>query len=148
MTSPSLRLTDARVEVQAGQLVVQLASMQKPKRGRPSADNTIHIPWHKTLSVRRRQILLPHSGPSQTKNAKPIRSKTRATLVAAIARGRNWLDEIIADPHVTTESIARRERCSVRKVNMNISLAFLAKRPSKAGTRARYRTCLCIQFPC
>jgi site-specific DNA recombinase len=36
------------------------------------------------------------------------------------------LDELIGDPTASTESIAKRESCSVRKVNMTISLAFLA----------------------
>src|SRR4051794_12081659 len=46
-----------RVEIQADQLVVQVALKQESKRGRPSAGNSLHIPWHKTLSVRRREIL-------------------------------------------------------------------------------------------
>ena len=59
-------------------------------------------------------------------HARPIRSENRATLVASIARGRRWLEELIADKTATTDSIAKREGCSVRKVNMTISLAFLA----------------------
>ena len=47
-------------------------------------------------------------------------------LIAAIAQGRRWLKELIEDPAATTESIANRAACSVRKVNMTISLAFLA----------------------
>ena len=97
-----------RVEVQTDQLVVQLASTQKSKRGRPSANNHLHVPWHKTSSVRRREILLPDNGSSQTPDARPIRSETRATLVASIAHGRAWLDEMTADPKATTESIAKR----------------------------------------
>jgi site-specific DNA recombinase len=62
--------------------------------------------------------------PSQ--HARPIRSETRATLVAAIARGRRWLDELATDASISRDSIAKREGCSVRKVNMTISLAFLA----------------------
>lgn len=115
-----------RVEVQPDQLVIQLAPAQKPKRGRPSADNAIHVPWRSTSSVRRREILLPANVSSPTQNARPIRSETRATLVASIARGRTWLDELTADPKATTESIARRERCSPRKINKMISLAFLS----------------------
>ena len=57
---------------------------------------------------------------------RPIRSENRATLIASIARGRRWLDELIGDPTASTESIAKRESCSVRKVNMTISIAFLA----------------------
>jgi hypothetical protein len=47
-------------------------------------------------------------------------------LVVAIARGRRWLDELIAYPTASAENIAKRERCSARKINMTISLAFLA----------------------
>ena len=125
-----------RVEVQADQLIVQLASTQKPKRGRPSADSVLHVQWHKTSSVRRREILLPENA-AQTEGARPIRSETRATLVASIARGRTWLDQIIADPKATTESIAKREGCSPRKINKTISLAFLAPELVKAAIEGR-----------
>jgi hypothetical protein len=59
-------------------------------------------------------------------HARPIRSESRALLVASIARGRRWLAEFLAGANANAESIAKRERCSVRKVNMTISLAFLA----------------------
>jgi hypothetical protein len=59
-------------------------------------------------------------------DTRPIRSETRATLVASIARGRRWLGELIANTAASAQSIAKRERCSARKVNMTISLAFLA----------------------
>src|SRR5207249_1918034 len=59
-------------------------------------------------------------------HARPIRSETRATLVASIARGRHWLDELVTGANADAESIAKRERCSVRQVNMTVSLAFLA----------------------
>ena len=68
---------------------------------------------------------------------RPIRSETRATLVASIARGRRWLDELISDPAATTESIAEREGCSTRKINMTISLAFLAPDLVKAAIEGR-----------
>jgi site-specific DNA recombinase len=66
-------------------------------------------------------------------HARPIRSETRATLVAAIARGRRWLDQLTIDASINTDRIAEREGCSVRKVNMTISLAFLAPDLVKAG---------------
>ena len=72
-----------------------------------------------------------------SQQVRPIRSETRATLVASIARGRRWLDELIADATATTESIAKREGCSVRKVNMTISLAFLAPDLVKAAIDGR-----------
>ncbi len=126
-----------RVEVQADQLVVQLASTQKPKRGRPGVSNTLQIPWHKASSVGRREILLPDNGLPHNQDARPIRSETRATLVAAIARGRAWLDEMTEDPKATTESIANRERCSPRKINKTISLAFLAPELVKAAIEGK-----------
>ena len=76
-----------RVEVQADQLLVELASTQKSKRGRPSAAIPLHVTWHKTSSVRRREIQVPNNGLPQNQDARPLRSETRASLVAAIARG-------------------------------------------------------------
>jgi hypothetical protein len=53
--------------------------------------------------------------------------------VASIARGRHWLDEIVTGIATDVEQIAAREKCSVRKVNMTISLAFLAPNLVKAA---------------
>jgi site-specific DNA recombinase len=47
--------------------------------------------------------------------------------------GRRWLDELIADPAATTE----REGCTTRKINMTISLAFLAPDLVKAAIDGR-----------
>jgi hypothetical protein len=78
---------------------------------------------------------LPEGMPPQ--HARPIRSETRATLVAAIARGRRWLDQLTIDASINTDRIAEREGCSVRKVNMTISLAFLAPDLVKAAIDGR-----------
>ena len=124
----------ARVEVQPDQLVIQLARAEKPTARVPRKVRTLHVPWHKTPSKRRREILVPEALDPQ--HARPIRSETRATLVASIARGRRWLDELTSDAAASAESIAKRERCSMRKVNMTISLAFLAPdlvRPPSRG---------------
>jgi len=64
-------------------------------------------------------------------------SDTRAKLIASIARGRRWLDEIVAGTVTDVEQIAAREKCSVRKVNMTISLAFLAPALAKAAIEGR-----------
>ena len=94
-----------RVEVQPEQLVIYLARTEQYKR---TADkNALRVPWQKPPSKRRREILLTGSVPPQ--NARPIRSETRAALVASIARGRRWLDELTSDSAATTESIAERE---------------------------------------
>jgi site-specific DNA recombinase len=99
-----------RIEVQASQLVIQFTPAQKSNRRRAGADDTLLVPWQKTPSTRRRELLLP-VGPesSNGQTARPIRSETRATLVASIARGRRWLDEIIADSSANAETIATRE---------------------------------------
>jgi site-specific DNA recombinase len=125
-----------RVEVRSDQLVIELANAKGASRKRKRSPNVIEVPWCKTPSTRRREVLVPEAGPPQGAR-RPIRSENRATLVASIARGRRWLDELIADPTANTESIAGREGCSVRKVNMTISLAFLAPDLVKAAIDGR-----------
>src|SRR6266496_5554978 len=53
------------------------------------------------------------------------------------ARGRRWLEEILAGAVTGVEQIAAREKCSLRKVNMTISLAFLAPDLVKAAIEGR-----------
>jgi hypothetical protein len=125
-----------RVEVQREQLVIRLTQFQKSNREQPTGGGILHVPWHKTPSTRRREILLPRD--VTLPNDRPIRSETRATLVASIAQGRRWLEQLVSDPAANVEGIAKRGECSVRKVNMTISLAFLAT--------AWWRTQL--QIPC
>jgi site-specific DNA recombinase len=57
--------------------------------------------------------------------------------VAFIARGRSWLNELVTDPDTNAETIAKREGCSARKVNMTISLAFPAPNLVKAAIHGR-----------
>ena len=124
-----------RVEVQPEQLVVQFAQAQKANRQRAGKRGALRVPWHKTPSARRREILLPDT--VQPQHARPIRSETRATLVASIARGRRWLNELVDDAKADVEGIAKREKCSVRQVNMTISLAFLFTRHCEAAIEGR-----------
>ena len=63
--------------------------------------------------------------------------QTFATKSASIARGRRWLDELTTDATATADSIAKREGCSARKVNMTISLAFLAPDLVRAAIEGR-----------
>jgi hypothetical protein len=115
----------ARVEVQPDQLVIHL---EDPSR-------TLQVPWQKTPARRRREILLPEG--IRPEHARPIRSETRARLVAAIARGRRWLGQLLTKPTASADSIAKRENCSARKINMTISLAFLAPELVKAAIDGR-----------
>ena len=67
-------------------------------------------PCRKTPITRHREMLLPTSDlPHQ---ARPIRSETRATLIASIARGRCWLNELVENASANVESIAKRTRSS------------------------------------
>jgi site-specific DNA recombinase len=125
----------ARVELHLEQLVIHLVQASKPNRQAASGGNILNVAWRKTQSTRRREILLPAGMSPQ--HARPIRSESRALLVASIARGRRWLNELLADANVNAESIAKREQCSVRKVNMTISLAFLAPDLVKAAIAGR-----------
>ena len=130
-----INLHVTRVEIQSDQLIIQLAQVDQARDQTGAAAETLHIPWRKTSSRRRREILSTDTMPVQS--VRPIRAEARAILVASIARGRRWLDELMASPAATPESIAARERCSVRKVNMSISLAFLAPRLVKAAVEGR-----------
>jgi site-specific DNA recombinase len=125
----------ARVEVQPEQLVIRLAQRRQANLKGAKAGGILNVPWQKTPSKRRREILLPAA--LQPQHARPIRSETRATLVASIARGRRWLNELVDDAKASVESIAKRERCSLRQVNMTISLAFLAPDLVKAAIDGR-----------
>jgi len=84
----------------------------------------LSIPWQKPPSKKSRQILIPLGVPRN--EVRPTRIERRARLVNAIARGRRWLDEILSGSATNIEQIATRQKCSVRQVNMTISLAFLA----------------------
>jgi site-specific DNA recombinase len=119
-----------RVDIQTNRLVVTLKlEAVKPshaaKNGRKNPATTIiHIPWTKPPTKRGRDIMLP-PGVARDETM-PIRAARRAKLIASIAKGRRWLDELVSGQTKSPEEIAEREHCSVRKVNMTISLAFLA----------------------
>jgi hypothetical protein len=125
-----------RVEVQSDQLLIELAEAKAAaSKSKRKQRTVIAVPWRKIPSTRRREVLVPETG-SRT-DTRPIRSESRALLVASIARGRRWLNELTTDANANTESIAVRERCSVRKINMTISLAFLAPNLIKAAIEGR-----------
>ncbi|MGZ8396876.1 MAG: recombinase family protein [Rhodoplanes sp.] len=137
-----------RVDVQAEHLMIELrAAEREPSSGGENGTQSdrhsdqleadrivLRVPWKKPPSKRRREIIVPKSTAPQ--DVRPIRAETRATLVASIARGRRWLDEIVAGT-VTVEQIAAREQCSIRQVNMTISLAFLAPKLMQAAVEGR-----------
>jgi hypothetical protein len=124
--------------LQANQLAIELKAEKAPRNARGAVDDrrvVLRIPWKKTPMKRRREVIVPVS--VSPHDVQPIRAETRATLVASIARGRRWLDEIIAGTVTGVEQIAAREKCSIRQVNMTISLAFLAPDLVKAAVEGR-----------
>jgi site-specific DNA recombinase len=123
-----------RVEVQTEKLAIQLARKGN-QRANGNSDNTVlYVPWKKTSMKRRREIIAPKSA---GQDMRPIRSETRVALVTSIAFGRRWLGEIVTGKVVDVEQIAAREKCSVRQVNMTISLAFLSPTLVKAAIDGR-----------
>lgn len=68
--------------------------------------------------------------------ARPIKFERRAALLKSIARGRAWLEEIVSGT-ATVDEIAARQKCSVRHVNMTISMAFIAPVLVKAAVEGR-----------
>jgi site-specific DNA recombinase len=128
----------ARVDVKRDHLAVQLSTKSErdneaqDPRHPAEQDQPVHrdphvlvVPWKKTPSRQPREIILPASNSSHS-DPRPIRAETRAKLVSAIAKGRDWLDELIAGTVTNVEQIATREKCSIRQVNRTITLAFIA----------------------
>jgi hypothetical protein len=131
-----------RIDVHNDRLVVRLkpqenlgSNEQANDTEEPNDERLLSIHWQKPPFKRFREILLPHR--ASRKQIRPERPKRRLRLVSAIARGRRWLDEIISGSVTGVEQIASRERCSVRHVNMTISLAFLAPKLVRAAVEGR-----------
>jgi site-specific DNA recombinase len=139
----------ARVDVKSDHLVVRLAITSEQQTGKKVADvlnhddhrdrsqhqigvmqtdastNVLTVPWKKTPAKRPREII-PPVPVSPRPDKRPIRAETRAKLIASIAKGRQWLEELTVGTAACAEQIAARQNCTVRQVNMTISLAFLA----------------------
>jgi len=121
--------------VHKDRLIVRFKSAGIEEGSHSTDGQLLSIPWQKPPSRKSRQILIP-LGVSRNE-VRPIRIERRARLVNAIARGRRWLDEIVSGSAANIEQIAARQRCSVRQVNMTISLAFLAPDLVKAAVEGR-----------
>src|SRR5258708_6940897 len=122
-----------RIDVHKDRLIVRYKSASTEEG---SADGQLlSIPWQKPPSRKSRQILIPIGVPRN--EVRPTRIERRARLVGAIARGRRWLNEIVSGSVTNIEQIATRQKCSVRQVNMTISLAFLAPDLVKAAVEGR-----------
>jgi hypothetical protein len=137
----------ARIELRKDQLAIRLRSpgaddaidrdadseADEPRKGKSNL--LLLIPWRKPPSKRFREILLP---PSVSRHeVRPIRAERRAALIRSIARGRDWLDQIVSGAVPGVEQIAARHKCSIRHVNMTISMVFIAPALVKAAVEGR-----------
>ena len=130
-----------RIEIRKNQLAVWLKNLEANEAetavARPfdrESGPSLLIPWCKPPSKKSREILLSPSVARQ--DVRPIKVERRAALLRSIARGRAWL-EALASGVGTVEDIAARHKCSVRHVNMTISMAFIAPGLVKAAIEGR-----------
>jgi site-specific DNA recombinase len=124
-----------RIVVYSDRLVIRFKADQSEEVSDETEDQSLTIPWKKPPSKRARRILVPHNATQST--TRPEQLERRARLVSAIARGRRWLDDVVAGRVTAVSEICTREKCSVRQVNMTISLAFLAPNLVKAAVEGR-----------
>jgi site-specific DNA recombinase len=125
----------AAVIVHSGKLVVRLRSDSSDEALDTPDDRSLTIAWQKPPTKRRRQILLPNN--KSRREVRPQHFERRAQLVSAIARGRQWLDDVVSGRLTSVAELCAREKCSTRQVNMTISLAFLAPDLVKAAVEGR-----------
>ncbi len=136
----------AKVEVRAKHLAVTLKAIEPTSNHDgelPQHDDAgtslgqgevILIPWIKPPMRKFRDVIQPAS--ASTQRTRPIRAERRAALIRAIARGRQWLNEIVSG-RFTIAEIAGRQKCSVRQINLTLSMAFLAPPLVKAAIEGR-----------
>jgi hypothetical protein len=122
------------IVVHKDKLIIRLKSHADEASDCPD-DRPLTIPWQKPPSKRSRDIPLPHNA-SRSK-VRPEQFERRARLVSAIARGRRWLDDVVSGRVTSVAQLYAREKCSVRQVNMTISLAFRAPNLVKAAVERR-----------
>jgi site-specific DNA recombinase len=101
-----------------------------------ASTNALTISWKKTPAKRPREII-PPVPVSPRPDKRPIRAETRAKLIASIAKGRQWLEELTGGNITSAVQIAARQNCTARQVNMTISLAFLAPVLVQAAVEGR-----------
>jgi site-specific DNA recombinase len=123
------------IVVHRDRLIISLKSDDADDASDSPDTRSLTIPWQKPPSRRSRQILLPHN--ASRSDVRPEQFERRARLVSTIARGRQWLDDVVTGRVTTVAELCAREKCSVRQVNMTISLAFLAPNLVKAAVEGR-----------
>jgi len=136
----------ARIEVRPSELMLHIKSTNPDAIDNDERDSAgseaehdqgdiLLIPWVKPPSRKAREILLPASGLRHDK--RPIKAVRKTALIRSIARGRQWLDDIVSGRAANFAEIAARHKCGIRHVNLTISMAFLAPALVKAAVQGR-----------
>jgi site-specific DNA recombinase len=123
------------IVVHKDKLIIRFKSDQTEEASARADDPSLTIAWHKPPSKRARRILLPHN--ASQGGVQPEQFERRARLVSAIVKGRRWLDDVVSGRVTSITELCTREKCSVRQVNMTMSLAFLAPNLVKAAVEGR-----------
>jgi len=98
-------------------------------------DRLLTLPWSRTSSRRRREIIQGVDELKQPQRA--MRTKARDGFVKAPRDAHRWLDELLSDPSKSIESLAVREGKSERSIRMTLSLAFLSPLLAEAAMDGR-----------
>jgi len=115
-----------RIVIGAQSVEIRLAD-DPDLAGRPKS---ITIPWSPKAFHRKREVIQPTDAGG---GARPIRAEARTKLLAAIAKGRSWLEQILSGEAADIKAIAAREGLTERSTRMMLSLAFLAPNIVKAA---------------
>ena len=97
-------------------------------------DRVLTLPWTRTSSRRRREIIQRVGEAQQPLRA--MRTKARDGFIKALRDAHRWLDELLVDP-TTIESLAIREGKSERSIRMTLSLAFMSPDLAEAAMEGR-----------
>jgi hypothetical protein len=119
------RLAD-RIVIGAQSVEIRLAD-DPGLAGRPKS---ITVPWSPKIFRRKREVIQTTDAAG---SARPIRAEARTKLLAAIAKARRWLEQILSGEAADIEAIAEREGLTERSTRMMLSLAFLAPDIVKAA---------------
>jgi len=106
-------------------------------------DRVLTLPWTRTSSRRRREIIQRVGEAQQPLRA--MRTKARDGFIKALRDAHRWLDELLVDPTQTIESLAIREGKSERSIRMTLSLAFMSPALAEAAMEGRLPRGFCIK---
>ena len=106
-------------------------------------DRVLTLPWTRTSSRRRREIIQRVGEAQQPLRA--MRTKARDGFIKALRDAHRWLDELLVDPTQTIKSLAIRESKSERSIRMTLSLAFMSPALAEAAMEGRLPRGFCIK---